>query len=168
MRKPDARARLRDLQDLLRPAVAREGFDLEDVEITSAGRRDVVRVVVDSDEGVSLDGVAQVSQVVSAALDDADDLLGGPYVLEVSSPGVDRPLSSPRHWRRARGRLVQTTVAGAPLAGRIVAADDRGVVLEVAGAARPATWAELGRGRVQVEFRRAEQPAAADEAAVTQ
>ncbi len=103
---PPARA---DLLDLLAPVVAAAGYDLEDVTVTAAGRRSLVRVIVDADEGVDLDGVADVSRAVSNALDDGD-AFAGPFVLEVSSPGVDRPLTEPRHWRRARGRLV--TVAG--------------------------------------------------------
>ena len=98
------------LLDVLAPVVAATGYDLEDVTVTSAGRRSLVRVIVDADGGVDLDAVAEVSRVVSEALDgDADGgaAFAGPYVLEVSSPGVDRPLTEPRHWRRAIGRLVQ-------------------------------------------------------------
>jgi ribosome maturation factor RimP len=77
-------------------------------------------------------------------------------VLEVSSPGIDRPLSEPRHWRRAIGRLVSTTVADRNVTGRILDVDDRGVALNVDGSRTEAAWSELGRGRVQVEFNRAE------------
>ena len=86
---------------LLEPVVAEAGFDLEDVLVTPAGKRRQVRVIVDGDGGVSLDDVAVVSQRVSAALDDSAAMGSGPYVLEVTSPGVDRPLTQPRHWRRA-------------------------------------------------------------------
>ena len=98
---------------LLEPLVGAAGYDLEDVSVSAAGRRSVVRVFVDADGGVDLDAVATVSRVVSDALDERDSdfggagLLGGAYVLEVSSPGVDRPLTEPRHWRRAAGRLVE-------------------------------------------------------------
>src|SRR6059058_4887589 len=99
------------VRDVLEPVVAGAGYDLEDVTVTAAGRRSVVRVVVDRDGGVDLDAVADISRVLSEALD-ADDVMGeAPYVLEVSSPGVDRPLTQPRHWRRAAGRLVTVTVA---------------------------------------------------------
>jgi ribosome maturation factor RimP len=138
--------------DAARPAVEAAGLDLEDVEITPAGRRSVVRVIVDSDAGVDLDTVADVSRAVGAALDAADALGETPYVLEVTSPGVDRPLREPRHWRRATGRLVATTVGGEPVTGRVVAADDTGVTIEVRGEQRRAAYGELGDGAVQIEF----------------
>lgn len=143
------------LAALLAPAVQAAGFDLEEVAVSPAGRRRVVTVVVDADGGVSLDDVADVSRAVSEVLDGDDDLLGNaPYVLEVTSPGVDRPLSEPRHWRRAAGRLVRVPVAGRTLEARVLDADADGVALETAGDRRRFTWAELGRGRVQVEFDR--------------
>ncbi|MDT4941631.1 MAG: ribosome maturation factor RimP [Pseudonocardiales bacterium] len=153
-------ARARDhLLDLLGPVVADAGYDLEDVAVSSAGRRSLVRVTVDADGGVDLDAVAVVSRLVSDALDaetaDSPRVLAGAYVLEVSSPGVDRPLTEPRHWRRAAGRLVCADVAGAPVTGRIVAADDIGVTIDVDGTERQVPYAELGRGKVQVEFNRA-------------
>ena len=89
------------------PLVTAAGLDLEDVVVRPAGRRSLVRVVVDSDGGVSLDAVASISGAISEALDEAGVMGQTPYTLEVSSPGVDRPLTEPRHWRRARGRLVQ-------------------------------------------------------------
>jgi len=109
---PSARANAtaQHLLEVLAPVVSATGHDLEDVNVTSAGRRSLVRVVVDADGGVDLDAVAEVSRVVSEALDaDAPGgpAFAGPYVLEVTSPGVDRPLTEPRHWRRAVGRLVQ-------------------------------------------------------------
>src|SRR3954468_24237916 len=89
------------LTEWVGPVVAGAGYDLEELVVTPAGRRSVVRVVVDRDEGVTLDDIADVSRAVSAALDDNDGDLGPtPYVLEVTSPGVDRPLTDPRHWRR--------------------------------------------------------------------
>jgi ribosome maturation factor RimP len=133
----------------LTPVVTAAGFDLEDVTVTAAGRRHVVRVVVDRDGGLDLDAVAEVSRVVSAALDDSNTTGETPYTLEVTSPGVDRPLTQPRHWRRARGRLVK---AGA-VTGRVVDADDDRVRLDVGeGETRELTYAELGAGTVQVEF----------------
>jgi len=155
------------LLQLLEPIVAGAGYDLEDVTVTAAGRRSLVRVTVDADGGIDLDAVATVSRLVSDALDaDAEDhssprALANAYVLEVSSPGVDRPLTEPRHWRRATGRLVQTEVGGRPLVGRIMGTDDAGVSLELdGGASRTVAWGELGRGKVQVEFNRGD---AADE-----
>jgi ribosome maturation factor RimP len=150
---PPPDAARRQLTELLAPVVDAAGYDLEDVTVTQAGRRSLVRVIVDADGGVDLDGVAQVSRAVSDALDTGDQF-AGPYVLEVSSPGVDRPLSEPRHWRRAAGRLVKVDADGAPLAGRVLDTDDAGVTLDVDGTKRHITWSALGRGKVQVEFNR--------------
>ncbi|MBE3010219.1 ribosome maturation factor RimP [Microbispora sp. NEAU-D428] len=147
-------ARRGRLVELLGPVVAAEGFDLEDVTVTPAGRRRLVRVVVDRDGGVSLDDVADVSQSVSKRLDEVDVLGGSPYVLEVTSPGVDRPLTEPRHWRRARGRLVKAELRdGTAAEGRVTEADETGVELD---GARRIAYGELVRGRVQVEFNRRE------------
>jgi ribosome maturation factor RimP len=139
------------------PAVAAAGCELEKVSVSPAGKRTVVRVVVDADMGVSLDEVAEVSRAVTEVLDARDTELFGetPYVLEVTSPGVDRPLTEPRHWRRAVGRLVEVPVSGTPTTARVRAADDDGVELETEGGDRTRHgWAELGRGMVQVEFGR--------------
>ena len=113
--KPDpATARL---TGWIGPVVDGAGYDLEELVVTPAGRRSVVRVVVDRDQGVTLDDIAEVSRAVSEVLDANDDGMGrSPYVLEVTSPGVDRPLTEPRHWRRNVGRLV--TVAVGPAGSR--------------------------------------------------
>src|SRR5215470_4226644 len=158
----------RKLAGLIEPVVAAAGMDLESVRMTVAGKRRLLRVVVDSDHGVSLDEAADVSREVSAMLDASNVLGEVPYTLEVSSPGVDRPLTEPRHWRRARGRLVSvsltasdgttpsfiTDVPGsAPtVQGRVLVAGDTGVTLEVDGDRREFRYADLGPGRVQVEF----------------
>lgn len=158
-----AQARHDRIAELLRPVLAEAGLDLEAVEVTPAGRRRLLRVVVDSDDGVDLDIVGTVSQEVSAALDAADAMGKAPYVLEVTSPGVDRPLTLPRHWRRSRGRLVQAPLTGGgEVVGRVRDADDTGVTLEVDGRDRVYEYSDLGRGKVQVEFRREADADAAD------
>jgi ribosome maturation factor RimP len=84
---------------------------------------------------------------------------GSTYVLEVTSPGVDRPLTQPRHWRRARSRLVEATLAGeSTVTGRVVDAVDDGVLLDVDGEQRLLPWPQLATGRVQVEFNRPSDP----------
>lgn len=154
----------------IEPVVTGAGYDLEELVVTPAGRRSVVRVVVDRDQGVSLDDVADVSRAVSEVLDRNDGDLGrAPYVLEVTSPGVDRPLTEPRHWRRNTGRLVTVTVgpagSGEQVTGRVTAVDGEGVTLAVEKPGKPGAkrrpptprqvpWAQLGAGRVQVEFAR--------------
>jgi len=145
----------RRLAGLIEPVVAAAGLDLESVRVTVAGRRRLLRVVVDGDHGVSLDDAADVSREVSAALDATDVMGDVPYTLEVSSPGVDRPLTEPRHWRRAAGRLVRVkTGTAGTVRGRVLTADADGVTLDVEGADRRFGYGDLGPGAVQVEFGR--------------
>jgi ribosome maturation factor RimP len=147
------------IADVISPVVTAAGMDLESVRVTAAGRRRLLRVVVDSDRGVSLDDAAAVSRDLSAVLDRAAVMGDFPYTLEVSSPGVDRPLTERRHWRRAVGRLVRVTVTDSagfgPVSGRVVAADTDGVTLEVEGdpkTRRRFPYDVLGPGAIQVEF----------------
>jgi ribosome maturation factor RimP len=147
------------IADVIRPVVAAAGMDLESVRVTAAGRRRLLRVVVDSDGGVSLDDAATVSRELSAALDTVAVMGDFPYTLEVSSPGVDRPLTDRRHWRRAVGRLVQVTVTDSgssrPVSGRVAAADADGVTLDIEGdpkTRRRFPYPVLGPGAIQVEF----------------
>jgi ribosome maturation factor RimP len=156
---------------LLEPAVAAMGMDLEDVRITSAGRRRLLRIVVDADGGVSLDDIALVSRELSAALDRAAAMGEASYTLEVSSPGVDRPLTQPKHWRRAVGRMVTAPLVADPprtplqpgsatdgpagpavVTGRVTGTDSSGVRIDVDGASRVFGYSELGPGRIQIEF----------------
>ena len=155
---------------LVAPVVEASGYDLEELVVTPAGRRSIVRVVVDRDDGVTLDDVAEVSRAVSTALDEHDGEFGGAsYVLEVTSPGVDRPLTEPRHWRRNTGRLVTVGVGPAGSAeqvtARVLEVDGDGVTLAVEAQGKPGAkkrpptrrqvpWQQLGAGRVQVEFGR--------------
>ncbi|HVS69217.1 MAG TPA: ribosome maturation factor RimP [Mycobacteriales bacterium] len=138
------------LRPLVEPVVTTAGYDLEDVVVSSAGRRSVVRVIVDRDGGIDLDEVAEVSRAVSDALDGANAFGEAAYTLEVTSPGVDRPLTEPRHWRRNVGRLVE--VDG--IKGRILEATDGGVAVEVGGESRHIAYGDLGPGKIIVEFSR--------------
>src|SRR5579863_4909586 len=127
---PDGKAKISDkrLAELIEPVTAAAGLDLESVRMSVAGKRRLLRIVVDGDHGVSLDDAADVSREISAMLDQANALGEVPYTLEVSSPGVDRPLTEPRHWRRGVGRLVKVKVAGeGTVEGRVLAADADGV-----------------------------------------
>ena len=145
----------RKLAGLIEPVVTAAGMDLESVRMTVAGKRRLLRIVVDSDHGVSLDDAADVSREISALLDASNALGDVPYTLEVSSPGVDRPLTEPRHWRRARGRLVRVKVTGeGSVEGRVLAADADGVTLGLAGGERRFPYGDMGAGSVQVEFGR--------------
>jgi ribosome maturation factor RimP len=143
------------LAELIEPVAAAAGMDLESVRMSVAGKRRLLRIVVDGDHGVSLDDAADVSRDISAMLDEANALGEVPYTLEVSSPGVDRPLTEPRHWRRAVGRLVKVKVAGeGTVEGRILAADSDGVTLDLAKGERRLELGELGAGAIQIEFGR--------------
>jgi ribosome maturation factor RimP len=163
--------------------VERLGLVLEDVTVTPAGSRRLLRVVVDTpadpadsadpaapadadhaetaaEQGLSLDAVAEASREISAVLDDGDVMGSTPYVLEVSSPGVDRPLTERRHFRRNVRRTVEVTLTdGSTVTGRVTAAGDR-LELAVPGAkkgmpasARELAWDDVVRGQVQVEFK---------------
>jgi ribosome maturation factor RimP len=147
------------LRELVAPVVQAEGLDLEDVVVTRAGRRYVVRITVDADGGIGHDELSDASRAISAALDAAEaaggELTPGAYTLELSSPGIDRPLTLPRHWQRNVGRLVSVRVEGTgQVTGRVVEVGPDGVVLEVNGQRVSGSFAQLGPGRVQVEFNR--------------
>ncbi|OEJ24734.1 ribosome maturation factor RimP [Streptomyces agglomeratus] len=149
------------LRALLEPLVSAEGLDLEDIEVSRAGRRRQLRIVVDSDEGVELDTCADLSRAISEKLDETDAMGEGEYVLEVSSPGADRPLSEHRHYVRATGRLAKLTLNDATeLVARILTVDDEGLDLEVPGVkgrkptARRVAFADIAKARVEIEFSR--------------
>lgn len=152
---------------LIEPVVAAAGYDLEDLTVTAAGRRSIVRVVVDADGGINLDDIADVSRGISDVLDGAEEseqsvnsgsMFGvASYTLEVTSPGVDRPLTEPRHWRRNIGRLVKVRYADRTATARITTADEDKVGLDFHdsdGEPRLIAYSELGPGKVQVEFGR--------------
>lgn len=162
------------LDEVSRAALAPLHLIVESVDVTPAGRRRVVRIAVDTDLSgleagddssviapITLDEVADATRAISAALDESDLLGAAPYTLEVTSPGVSRPLTCPRHFRRNVGRLVELVLAdGGAAQGRIVAADDRAVHLVPVEAetAEPTPYAfdDITRARVQVEFGRGE------------
>ena len=137
------------------------GLDVEAVEVTPAGKRRVLRVAVDKDGGVTLDDVADATRAVSAVLDESDVLGEMPYTLEVTSRGVDRPLTLPRHWRRNADRLVKVTLTdGTVLTGRVTGSDDHTVTLAVDDATREVAYADVARALVQIEFNRKGRPSA--------
>ncbi len=135
-------------------AVATAGLVLEDVTVSQAGRRRVLRVIVDlpADRlgGVPMEGVAEASKALSTALDASDALGSGPYTLEVTSPGAERPLTERRHWSRARGRLVTVTLTDSnTLDGRLREVDEAGLTLD---GATLLPWEAVQRGRVRLDF----------------
>ncbi|MFH9724516.1 ribosome maturation factor RimP [Streptomyces sp. NPDC017254] len=149
------------LRGLVEPLVHAKDLDLEEIEVSRAGRRGLVRIVVDSDEGVELDACAELSRAISEKLDETDAMGEGEYVLEVSSPGADRPLTQYRHYVRATGRLVKLQFAETEeLVARILAVDENGLDLEVPGVkgrkptARRVEFADIVKARVEIEFNR--------------
>ncbi|QDY79296.1 ribosome maturation factor RimP [Streptomyces qinzhouensis] len=149
------------LRGLLDPLVSAAGLDLEEIEVTRAGRRRQLRIVVDSDEGVTLDACAELSREISGALDASDVMGEEEYTLEVGSPGADRPLTEPRHYVRAAGRLVKFRLhEGDDLVARVLAVDEDGLDAEVPGVkgrkptARRIAFGEIAGARVEIEFNR--------------
>lgn len=148
---------------IVEPAVLGAGYELDSLSVKPVGRRHLMRVVIDGDGGLGLDVIADVSRVISRALDDAEQtgrqLVPGEYQLEVSSPGVDRPLTKPAHWRRNVGRTVKVKINPSGTGervytGRVTAANDDGITLDVEGIAHRFGYDDLGPGRVQIEFNR--------------
>ena len=140
--------------ELVQP-LASLGLDVEAVEITPAGKRRILRVAVDKDGGVTLDDVADATREVNRVLDDSDVMGEQAYTLEVTSRGVDRPLTLPRHWRRNESRLVKVTPhEGGVFTGRVGSSDEDGVTLDVNGRDRRIAYADIKRALVQIEFNR--------------
>jgi ribosome maturation factor RimP len=123
------------LSDVVEPVLATHGLELDELEVIPAGRRSVLRVTVDGDgphgRGPLLDDIASATRDISDALD-AIDAMGGAYTLEVSSRGIGRPLTEPKHFRRNLTRLVKATLTdGTAMVGRIIAVEDDRLTLEV-------------------------------------
>lgn len=144
------------LTEFLGPVVEDSGLFLENVQIARAGRFSTVRVTVDLPDGpgeVDLDTLGPVSHAISTALDEADPIKGQ-YTLEVSSPGTQRQLSTPRHFRRATGHDVQVTTgehvehAAHTVTGTVLSADEDRVVLEVDGQEHSIMFADITEARM--------------------
>jgi ribosome maturation factor RimP len=141
------------VEDEVRDAVTSLGLDLEAVELSRSGSKRLLRVAVDADGGVSLDAITDATRAVSAALDAGSAMGEQPYTLEVTSRGLDRPLTHPRHWRRNVGRLVAASLHDGPaVTGRVVGSDETGVELEVKGQRRRLEYAEVARALVTPEL----------------
>jgi len=143
---------------LLTPILAQHGLDLDAVEVVPAGKRRLLRIVVDGDgptgTGPLLDDIAEATKALSVALDESPEVGASPYTLEVSSRGVSRPLELPRHWRRNVGRLVAVTTAEGSFTGRVVTSGEDEVTLDVDGVSRTVALADVTKALVQVELNR--------------
>lgn len=150
------------IEHLLTPVLADHGLELEAVEIVPAGKRRLLRLVVDGDgptgTGPLLDDIAEATKAISTALDSEDVAGAGPYTLEVTSRGVSRPLTLPRHWRRNAGRLVRvTTTTGEEIIGRITEIADDHVLLATESEKISVRFADIGKALIQVELNRPEE-----------
>lgn len=147
-----------NLTELLTPVVTQAGFVLEEIAVTPIGKRRLVSVVVDrEDKNPSLDEVTVVSKEVSAILDNYSQMGEMPFTLEVTTPGIDRPLTLERHWRKNIGRLVKITPkVGEKYIGRISAITDEKVTLEVKGKVSELLLKDISRAQIEVEFNRKE------------
>lgn len=149
------------IEESLTPPLQVLGLDVEAVEITPAGKRRVLRVAIDTDGGVTLDDVADAAREISRVLDDSDVMGEMAYTLEVTSRGVDRPLTLPRHWRRNADRLVKVTLADdTSITGRVLASTEDTVTLDVDGRSQEISLDTITKALVQVEFNRRPKPGA--------
>ncbi len=143
------------LDSLVTDCVSALGLDVEAVELSAGGKRRVLRIAVDTDGGVGIDVITDVTRALSEALDASDVMGPQPYTLEVTSRGVERPLTLPRHWRRNVGRLVRATLADdATVEGRIGESDDGGVELTSKRGAVRLPYDQIVTALIQTELNR--------------
>lgn len=143
-----------ELAELLEPVVSAFSFDLDDIEITRSGGQRILDITIDGDSGVNLDEVAEVSRAISEFLDQSDAMGNEPYVLEVGTRGVTKPLTKPVHWARNIGRLVNVAGDAINAVGRIVEFNDPDVTLDINGKSRTLSIKEISRANIEVEFKK--------------
>ena len=150
-----------DIESLIAPVAAAHSLEVDRLEVMTAGKRAVIRVFLDGDgpvgRGPSLDEIAAATRDISTTLDGTDVTKGRPYTLEVSSRGVNRPLTQAKHFRRNTGRLVAFSLGDEQFTGRIASADETAVLVDVDGAERRIPLAEITRALVLVELRSIEE-----------
>ena len=149
------------ITDLISPAVSEAGFFLEEVQIASPGSHRIVTCVVDGETPLNLDQVTVASRVISELLDTAEFMGDTPFTLEVTSPGVDRPLTQPRHWRKNLTRLIKVTLGdGTITIGRLTEFNETNATLveNIKGRIKEHTiaLADIKRAVVEIEFNRKE------------
>jgi len=139
-----------DISAAVTPALSALGFYLEDVTITSAGRRSMLTIIVDGDTHLSLDQVTSATKAIGEIVESLQSLGDTPYTLEVTSPGLDRPLTKPRHWRKNIDRLVKVVLLdGKEIKGRIKAASEDSATVDQS----EINFAEIKRASLEVEFK---------------
>ena len=147
------------ISELVTPAVSDQGFYLEDVHVATPGSHRIVTCIVDGDASLNLDQVTTVSRVISELLDEAAFMGETPFTLEVSSPGVDRPLTQPRHFAKNIDRLLKIIkLDGSEVTGRILSNTDHDVTLTVTvkkeTIEQTVSLSEIKRAVVEIEFNR--------------
>jgi ribosome maturation factor RimP len=147
------------ITELVQPAVEKAGFFLEDVHVVSPGKHRIITCIVDGQTPLNLDQVTSVSRDISELLDAASFLDETPFTLEVTSPGVDRPLTLARHWQKNLNRLVKVVkVDGSVINGRITTIEDSHVLLieDIKGKSKEHTvqFTDIKRATVEIEFNR--------------
>ncbi len=147
------------ISELITPALHQAGYFLEDVNIVSPGQHRIVTVIVDGESGLNLDQVTVASKLVSELLDEAPFMGETPFTLEVTSPGIDRPLTLPRHFAKNVDRLLKVTKNdGVVVIGRIRTNTENDVTLEVAEKKEvkevTVALADIKRATVEIEFNR--------------
>jgi ribosome maturation factor RimP len=135
--------------------VAEVGLELDDLNLSKAGKYSVLEIALDGDS-VDLDKVAEASRIISNYLDETDVMGNKPYTLEVTTRGVDRPLTKPVHWRRNTGRLVEVVLPEGTTLGRIKDLADQTVTLDVNGKIVEFDISVFSDAKIQVEFSRRE------------
>jgi ribosome maturation factor RimP len=149
------------ISELVTPAVSDLGFYLEDVHVATPGSHRIVTCIVDGDASLNLDQVTSVSRVISELLDEAAFMGETPFTLEVTSPGVDRPLTQPRHFAKNVDRLLKIIkLDGSEVTGRILSNTDQDVTLTVTvkkeTIEQTVSLSEIKRAVVEIEFNRKE------------
>ena len=147
------------ISDVVTPAVSQAGFYLEDVHVATPGSHRIVTCIVDGDSSLNLDQVTTVSRLISELLDEATFMGETPFTLEVTSPGVDRPLTAPRHFRKNVDRLLKVIkVDGSEVTGRILSNTDQDVTLSVTvkkeSSEEVVALVDIKRAVVEIEFNR--------------
>jgi len=147
------------ISELVTPAVSDQGFYLEDVHVATPGSHRIVTCIVDGDASLNLDQVTTVSRVISELLDEAAFMGETPFTLEVTSPGVDRPLTQPRHFAKNVDRLLKIIkLDGGEVTGRILSNTDHDVTLTVTvkkeTLEQTVSLSEIKRAVVEIEFNR--------------
>ena len=136
---------------VITPAIESLGFYIEDITITSAGKRSMLTVIVDGDTHLSLDQVTVATKAISEIVENLPTLGNNPFTLEVTSPGLDRPLTKPRHWRKNQDRLIKIVLTdGKEISGRIKDSTESSVTVDE----KVINFADIKRATLEVEFKK--------------